>query len=136
MTNDYEGGYKKPPKHSQFKPGQSGNPKGRPKGSKGLKTVLMEELTEKVDLKIGGRRHRMSQQRVMIKSLINKAAKGNHQAAGKIFELYFKVMRLQDEASEAGEPLTGDELEILQNLEARLLKKALDEARSGGRDQS
>lgn len=31
MSDDYETGYKKPPKLSQFKKGQSGNPYGRPK---------------------------------------------------------------------------------------------------------
>lgn len=135
MTNDYEIGHGKPPKHTRFKKGQSGNPKGRPKGSKGLKTVLMEELAEKIDLKIGGKRQRMSQQRVVIKSLMTKAAKGNHQAAGKVFDLYFKVMRLEDEAADAGEPLTGDELEILKNLEERLLKKAMDEHEARRKDQ-
>ena len=45
MTNDTNPvGYKQPPKHTQFKPGQSGNPKGRPKGTQNLATDLAEEL--------------------------------------------------------------------------------------------
>ena len=44
--SDYEVGYGKPPRKSQFKPGQSGNPKGRPKGRKGFSTILVEELSE------------------------------------------------------------------------------------------
>jgi Family of unknown function (DUF5681) len=41
----YEVGYGRPPRHSRFKPGQSGNPKGRPKGSKSLKTLLEGALS-------------------------------------------------------------------------------------------
>ena len=42
--DEYDVGYKKPPKRTQFKPGQSGNPRGRPKGTKNLKTDLAEAL--------------------------------------------------------------------------------------------
>ena len=44
MTDDYEVGFKKPPKHTQFKPGRSGNPDGRPTGRMNFKTELLDEL--------------------------------------------------------------------------------------------
>ena len=45
MARDYEIGYGRPPKHTQFKKGQSGNPEGRPKGIKSLSTELDDELS-------------------------------------------------------------------------------------------
>ena len=55
MPKDYEVGYRKPPKHTQFKEGQSGNPAGRPKGTNNLKTDLIEELGEQILIREGDR---------------------------------------------------------------------------------
>jgi len=47
-TGDYEIDRGKPPRHAGFQKGQSGNPEGRPKGSKNLGTLLSQALDEKV----------------------------------------------------------------------------------------
>lgn len=47
---DYDVGYGKPPKRTQFKKGKSGNPKGRPKGAKGVKASLKRELESKITI--------------------------------------------------------------------------------------
>jgi hypothetical protein len=51
---DYDVGYRKPPREHQFKPGQSGNPKGRPRGSKSFTTLLVEELGTKITIQENG----------------------------------------------------------------------------------
>ena len=77
-------GYKNPPEHSQFKPGQSGNPRGRPKGSRNTATMLNEILREKVTVNQGGRRVRMSRLEVMIRTSVRKAVQGDSRAYGNI----------------------------------------------------
>ncbi len=73
-------GYGRPPRATQFKPGQSGNPKGRPKGSLNLETVLGRALAEKVVIVENGRRRRLSKLQIAVKQLVNKAAAGDPRA--------------------------------------------------------
>jgi Family of unknown function (DUF5681)/Helix-turn-helix domain len=63
-----------------FKPGHSGNPEGRPKGTKNLKTDLMEELSERISISEGGKPKKLSKQRALLKSLAAKAIKGDARA--------------------------------------------------------
>ena len=74
-------GYKHPPKHTQFKPGHSGNPKGRPKGVKNLATDLHEELQEKIQVTEASQPQVVTKQRAVIKTMIAKALKGDARAA-------------------------------------------------------
>ena len=95
---DYEIGYGKPPRHTQFKPGQSGNPKGKPRGAKGLKEELREELDERVPIPMpDGKQKRVTKRRLVIKTLVAKAAKGSVAAADKLIALMIKAEGLEDE---------------------------------------
>ena len=53
--HSYSVGYGKPPAHTQFKPGQSGNPKGRRKGPRNVRTVVEEALNQRIRIKEGDR---------------------------------------------------------------------------------
>jgi len=70
-------GYKNPPRHTRFRPGQSGNPKGRPKGSRNLVKDVEKELAAQVFINEHGTRKKIPIRRLIAKQLINLAAKGD-----------------------------------------------------------
>lgn len=90
-------GYGKPPKEHQFKPGQSGNPKGRARGSRGLKTDLGAELRSRVTITENGKTRRATKQQVMLKSLVAKAAKGDSKAAAQVLAMTMQMFGIEDE---------------------------------------
>jgi hypothetical protein len=73
-------GYSNPPEHTRFKAGQSGNPRGRPKGTLNLATVLERTLREKVVINESGKRKTITKLEAAIKQLTNKAALGELKA--------------------------------------------------------
>lgn len=79
-TNEYVVGYKKPPKQTQFKKGQSGNPRGRSKQRPNIQTLLSEELGRQLSFNENGRIARDSKLRLMVKQAINKAVAGDFRA--------------------------------------------------------
>jgi hypothetical protein len=79
-SSDDGGGYGKPPKAYRFKPGQSGNPKGRPKGARSFKTVLDAELNARVEIVEGGRRKKITKREAIAKQFVNRALSGDPKA--------------------------------------------------------
>jgi uncharacterized protein DUF5681 len=76
----YPVGYAKPPSNTQFKPGQSGNPSGRPKGAKNFGTAIEDALRARVTVTENGKRRRLSMRQVIAKRLVNRAAEGDLRA--------------------------------------------------------
>jgi hypothetical protein len=81
-SREYQVGFKRPPKAQRFKPGQSGNPNGRPKGSKTFSTYFDQELGEFVNLNENGKPPRMPKRQVLAKQLVNKALGADAKVAG------------------------------------------------------
>lgn len=75
--DDDKAGYCRPPKHSRFKSGQSGNPRGRPRKNRSIEAMIKRELNQTVVLKEGGREIRLSKREALIKQLVNRAISGD-----------------------------------------------------------
>jgi hypothetical protein len=73
----YEVGYRRPPLHTRFKPGQSGNPSGRVKGSKNLKTLFHQILNEQIPLIDGAQSKKVTKGEALMRRLIIGALKGD-----------------------------------------------------------
>jgi len=77
---DYEVGYKKPPKGTQYGPGQSGNPAGRPKNSKNTNKLVHDSMNEKMEFRENGELRTATKREVAVKALVSKAHKGDRRA--------------------------------------------------------
>lgn len=82
-----EVGYGKPPQGSRFKQGRSGNPKGRPKGSLNLATVLQRTLRETIVISENGRRKVMTKLEAAVAELVRKATSGDGHAIRYLCQL-------------------------------------------------
>jgi hypothetical protein len=109
---DYTVGYKKPPKHSRFRPGQSGNPAGRKKGVRNLASDVKRTLKVPVKVNEGGRSRKVSTQAGMLMVLREKALKGDARSLDRLLEL---GMRFNNEpALEVVPALSPDDQAILE----------------------
>ena len=118
---DYKVGYKKPPLHTRFQKGQSGNPRGRPRGSKNLSTLLTDALNEPVVVTEDGKRRKISKRELGIRQLVNKFAMAEAQATKILLGLMQERDRLAATAAPAERPAFGaDDEKVIANLLKRL----------------
>ena len=114
-------GYCNPPESTRFKAGQSGNPKGRPKGTLNMATALERALREKVVVNENGRRRTVTKLEAAVKQLMNKAASGDLKAlqllAGLVRSAEERALQVPTAASDFDESDEKVVLGILQRLE-------------------
>ena len=87
-VSSYDVGYAKPPVHSRFKAGQSGNPKGRPKGSKNLDKMIVDILDERIAVNTPTGPRRVPRIEVLLRKLIELGGKGSPRAIEQALRHY------------------------------------------------
>ena len=116
---DYEVGYGKPPRHTRFGLGRSGNPRGRPGGSKNLSTLLSETLSEPVIVAENSGRRTISKRRAIITQLVNRSAKGDLRALKILLDTLRDIEgQTEPASSETAEFSEADE-KVIEQLRAR-----------------
>jgi hypothetical protein len=125
---DYALGYGRPPKATQFKPGQSGNPKGRRKGSRSLRAELVGIIHGKVPMTDGNQRRHVSRLGALLLKQWERGIKGNERSAQAFIALAKELGLLeepiptkpsQELTDEMISQLTDEELELLIKLEEK-----------------
>src|SRR5882762_11004510 len=96
-------GYCSPPVHSQFKPGQSGNPSGRTKGSQNLKTLFNKILDEEISLRDGADVKKISKAEAVVRGVVVGALKGDPRNVAILFRLAEQAGQFQDASSDITE---------------------------------
>lgn len=130
----YPVGYCKPPHQHRFKPGESGNPRGRPRKSRNLNTLLEAELDRPVVIKEHGRHLRIAKREAIVKRLIANALNGDP----RTLALLLKPGR----ANPQPEPIdfdVGSDADLEAYLERAIAarrKEALDEPIEAGAEEA
>jgi hypothetical protein len=120
---DYPVGYGKPPLASRFKRGTSGNAKGRPKGSKNLKTLIRDAMTASISVQEGAKTKRVSRIEGVVLRQLQKALMGSDQAAMAVVKMALQLGFLEGSTDNFDAvALTRDDEQILSELIARSRK--------------
>ena len=116
-TAESDVGYGQPPGEHQFKPGQSGNPKGRPRGAKNEATILYELLHRKISIREGGRTRKITVLEAILLRFTEDSLKGNTKSAAFLLNRNGTLL--------SGEPqrpdISDDDQEILEAFAQRLV---------------
>lgn len=123
----YEIGYGKPPGKTRFKKGQSGNSKGRPKGSRSFASSACRALQERVIINEGGRRKTVTKLDAALKQIANKAASGDTSTLRLLVTI---VQLIEPRSSDPPTPVDG-----LDEGDEKLVMRLLDRLKvdeSGG----
>ena len=116
---DYEVGYGKPPRHTRFEPGRSGNPRGRPPGAKNIKTLLSKALNELVVVTEPGGRRKVSKREAIVTQLVNRSAKGDYKAIQILLGM-LRDIEGDTDAHSSDAAFTEADQQIIQRIRSRL----------------
>lgn len=120
--DDARVGYRRPPIGARFRAGQSGNPRGRPKGAQSLASVVATTLSERVAITENGSRRRITKLEAAVKQLVNRAASGE----ARSIQLLVALVRTSEASPPQPDPEHSTEADqiVLRELHRRFQREA------------
>jgi hypothetical protein len=112
-------GYGSPPRHGRFVPGQSGNPRGKPRGVLNLKTDLTKELNSLITVRSGNRTIRVKKGKAWIMKIVNGALSNDVKATATLVQLILRFDLMGQMQAEEEAPLTSNDEELLADWSTR-----------------
>jgi len=123
---EYAANYRKPPLHTRFKKGQSGNPRGRPK--KDLPALLLAALNEPVFATIDGKRRKITKREAIVTRMVNNAAGTDLRATKMLIDMMKDIERRAGVAAPAvPRRCTSADAEVIKHMVARVRRALLQE---------
>jgi len=118
----YRVGYGRPPLATRFQPGHSGNPRGRPKKSRNLRTIVTEALAEPVTVREGERVRKVTKAEAMVQAMLMRGMKGDARAFAALMALALRTGQLEPAAEDTGseDALAPDDAAIIAGYMARM----------------
>ena len=114
--SDYEIGYGRPPKSTRFKPGQSGNTKGRPKGSTNLENLLNKALDAKVTIETPNGTKRITKREAIMLKWVNQALSGDPKSIQALLPWIAKADEHKNKIAQMLEDVSEEDKEILKGF--------------------
>jgi Family of unknown function (DUF5681) len=118
----YEVGYGRPPRHTRFEKGRSGNPRGRPPGAKNLQTLLSDALNETLIVAENGKRRKITKRVAIITQLVNRSAKPDLRALKIVLDL-LRHFEPDNEPASSETSITATDEKVIEQLLARLASR-------------
>jgi len=131
MADDYKIGYRRPPHHTRFRKGHSGNPRGRPKGSPNVPAEMQRLLRTKTRIKVGGSYQDVPTSMALCMALVNKGLQGDVRAFSKIAEVVGPQLAL---ALTASAPIAPEDGDIVRAALARQDQRAAERSETSDKD--
>jgi hypothetical protein len=127
-SDGYTVGYRKPPKEFRFKPGNKASPRGRRKGSKNRKVIVRELFLERLPVRDGDRKTKISRLEIILTKLLNRAIRDDHRAQVEAIKIAQREGLLTPEQeAEVEKVLSESDKAIIQDYLNRQVKKPSDE---------
>jgi hypothetical protein len=122
--DDFQVGYKRPPRHSRFAPGRSGNPRGRQKGVRDLATDVKRTLEAPVKLNEQGKARRVSTQAAALMRLREMALNGDARSLDRLLQVAQRFNNIAASESHGHETVAAEDQAILEAYAAEIRSAA------------